>query len=517
MEKIYTVDLTGETISCRDYDVLTEKDYGRGLALRLLEETVPPRTGRFSPDNALVFVPGLLTGCCAPSTGRMTLMAKGGESSVGVCNLTGNMPQKLGSLGICALVVTGACADGSAVLHIDRDGARLLHMPELKGRYTEEIIAALKERFGADAAIIGTGIGGERGYSLGTVFATYPDGEPEYNCPRNALGDIVGSKGLKAVVVSCEGYFGRACADAAALLSAGRAITKLITDNDMCGGALPAYGSMTLIDLVERGEIPPRRETARMPLAPEKTGRKRNFCCAPMCVIGCLNRHSAVSGVWYEAPAQSELATALKNCFGLADDGLMRRLQKRLRQLCLVSPEFVTAARSYFVAVDETPTPEGLLALVDEIERDTEVGRLVASRTKGIAAAYPDNAALRALIDKPAIADEPDFRVRRAEGFDEFAAVSDMELMYDQIFVLENLGFCIFTAFALVNNAQAMELMAELFRSRTGAENVSGAELIRYAAACIRREQDYAAKNGAVDPRPNIPPFTRMLYRYFSK
>lgn len=516
MEKIYIVDLTTQTVQCRDYDIRTQKDYGRGLALRLLEETVPPHTGRLDADNAIIFVPGLLSGCCAPSTGRMTIMAKGSESSIDVRNLTGNMPQKLGSLGVCALVITGVSAEGGTVLHIDRDGVHLLRMPELMGRYTEQVVAALKERFGADAAMVGTGIAAERQYSLGTVFATYPDGEPEYNCPRNAFGDIVGSKGLKAVVVTCDAYFGRACAEDAALKAAGREITKLITENDICGGALPAYGSMTLIDLVERGEVPPRKERECAPAA-EKTGRRRNFCCAPMCVIGCLNRHSAVSGAWYDSPAQSELATALKNCFGFTDDDLMRRLQKRLRQLCLVSPEFVTAARCYFAAKEITPTPEGLLALVDEIEQDTEIGRLVASRAKGIAAAFPNNTALRALVDKPAIADEPDFQVKRAAGFDEFAAVSDMELMYDQIFVLENLGFCIFASFALVNNTRAMELMAELFRSRTGVENVSGAEMIRYAAECIRRECAYAEKNGAVHPRPNIPPFTRVLYRYFSK
>ena len=100
---------------------------------------------RCDSENALVFVPGLFAGCRAPSSGRMTILSKGGPSSVQVCNVTGNMPQKLGSLNVCALVVKGRDDDGNAVLHIGSGGAELLHMHELGGLYTDGVIGALKD------------------------------------------------------------------------------------------------------------------------------------------------------------------------------------------------------------------------------------------------------------------------------------------------------------------------------------------------------------------------------------
>ena len=525
VEKIYVLDLSTGCIEQRAYDIRKKGLYGRGLALSLLMEETPPRAGRHDPENALVFVPGLFAGCRAPSAGRMTILSKGSESAIQVCNVTGNMPQKLGSLNVCALVVKGADGEGNAVLHVSGGGTELLHMPELGGKYADDMIAVLKSRFGREAAVIGTGIAGDMGLPLSTFFCTYPDGDPEYSCPRGGFGDIPGGKGLRAVVVTCDSYFSRECSDPEEFSLAGRKLAALIVRNEVCGSALPSQGSMALIRILENGMAAEdgKKERCSAPHS-EKVGGggKRNYSCAPMCVVGCLNRHSAKGGKGHGSPDQSELESALKNCFGMDDEIFADTLQHRLRSLCLVLPEFVTAARSYFAATGILPTQRGLLALVDEIERGSDVGRLVASRTEGIAAAFPDNGALRALTDRPAIADEGRFQVKMASiknalKHEALSDIGDMDLMYAQIFVLENLGLCMFTAFALVNSMEAAELLARLFRCKTGLSDVTGADLIAHAAACIGLERDYAAESGAQAPQTNVPAFTRVLYRYFSR
>lgn len=516
METIYIADLSAGQLTARPYDILAQGDYGRGLAHRLLEEYASPRAGRLDPDNALVLVPGLFAGCPAPSAGRMTLLAKGGVHSVQVCNLTGNMPQKLGSLDIAGVVIKGKDPRGGAVLHLSGEGAELLHMPELSGLHTQDMLDRLKARFGREAAIVGTGMAGDMGMSLSTVFCTYPDGEPEYNCPRNGFGDVPGSKGLRAVVVTGRDYFARTCADRPAFQAAGKELAVHILDNEICSGALPSYGSVTLIRLLQQQQLPQQPPTPPKQVPRAKPGCKINYCCAPMCVIGCLNRHSASTGEHYASPDQSELATALKNCFGMEDNDFVLRLQDRLRSLCLVSPEFVTAARCYFAATDTAPSPQALLDLVDEMERGTPTGRLVASRAQGVADAFPHRPELQALVDRPAIADEGDFTVKLSRPSPRFQALSDLELLYCQIFLLENLGLCLFASFALVNSGKALSLLAKLYRYRTG-QAVTGDELILYAQQCIRRELDYLRRCGAPDPKTNVPAFTRVLYRYFSQ
>lgn len=520
MEKIYSVDLSEGRVEQREYDIRREGFYGRGLALKLLADAAPLGADRCDPENALVFVPGLFAGCRAPSSGRMTILSKGGPSSVQVCNVTGNMPQKLGSLNVCALVVKGRNDDGNAVLHIGSGGAELLHMHELGGLYTDGVIGALKGRFGREAAIVGTGMAGDMRLPLSTFFCTYPDGEPEYSCPRSGFGDVPGSKGLRAVVVTGGGYFSRECGAPGEFARAGKELASLIVRNEVCGSALPSQGSKALLTLLgEGGTLGGGRRRAVGASSSEgiPAGRRKNYCCAPMCVVGCLNRQGADGEKCYDSPDQSELEAALRSCFAIDDGPFVSELQRRLRSLCLVLPEFVTAARSYFAATGLEPSRSGLLALVDEIERGSAVGRLVGSRTEGIAAAFPLNEALRSLTDSPAIADEGHFKVKMALEYEALPGVGDMDLMYRQIFVLENLGLCMFTAFALVNSMEAAELLARLFRCKTGLHGVTGADLIAHAADCIDREREYAVANGAQAPRINVPAFTRVLYRYFSR
>ena len=102
-------------------------------------------------------------------------------------------------------------------------------------------------------------------------------------------------------------------------------------------------------------------------------------------------------------------------------------------------------------------------------------------------------------------------------AYEELAGVGDMTLMYRQIFILENLGICMFAAFALVNSMEAAELLARLFRCKTGLSGVTGATLIADAANCLAAERAYAAANGAAAPQTNVPSFTKVLYRYFSR
>ena len=64
---------------------------------------------------------------------------------------------------------------------------------------------------------------------------------------------------------------------------------------------------------------------------------------------------------------------------------------------------------------------------------------------------------------------------------------------------------------------QAAELLARLFCCKTGIRGVTGDDLIAHAADCIAREREYAAANGALSSPPNVPSFTKVLYRYFSR
>lgn len=524
MEKILVVDLTTKNVISQNYDVKSYGHYGRGLALDLIKKIVPSEAERYSPENAIAFVPGLFTGCKVASSCRLMIITKKDKNEgIQLSNTTGNLPQKMGSLYIAALVVKGESKEGNTILHISNEGVEILNMPELENTKTSSMMKRLKEKFGANAGIIAVGKTADMQMSLSTFVCTYPDGEPEYHCPRSGFGDVFGSKGLRAVVITNKKSFDRECCQEEEFLSTGKDFAKLIINNDICGGALPAYGSVTLIKLLKDKEkvlaSMKEKEVDSKKTKKEKTcktNKKVNFCCAPMCVIGCLNRHSMNDGQVYSSPDESEVHEALKASYGIDDYEYTKILRNKSYELGIVGTEFVTASKMYFEATGLPWSKEEIFQLLDEIDNGTVIGRVVASRTHGISKLFSEKKNLVSLLDRKAIDDEEDFKVSINKFSDELKDISDMDLLYAQIFVLENLGFCIFSSFATVNNQEAFELMTKLFTYRTGI-NVTPIELINYARNCMEMEIEYERGNSTNSIQKNIPPFTKVLYRYFAK
>lgn len=524
MEKILIADLSTQKVAYKNYDVREYGHYGRGLAVDLIKNIVPSDAERYSSKNAVAFVPGLFTGCKVASSCRLMIVTKKDQNSgIQLSNITGNFPQKMASLSIAALVVKGIAEEKNTILHISNEGIEFLNIQELEGKNTSYMMKKLKEKFGHNAGIIAVGKTADMQMSLSTFICTYPDGDPEYYCPRSGFGDVMGSKGLRAIVVTGKKSLDRPCYDVDNFLSTGKELAKLIMNNDICGGALPAHGSITLIRLLKDKEqvLSDIREGTDVKLKPKKQfpldnkGKKVNVCCAPMCVVGCLNRHSMIDGEVYSSPDESEVREALKISFGIDDYEYARILREKAYELGIVGTEFVTAAKVYFEATKLSWNKDEILKLLDEIEKGSIVGRLVASRTYGIARLYPDKENLFQLLDKQAIEDENKFEICLNKFSEELDEISNIDLLYAQIFILENLGFCIFTSFATVNNEEAMKLMAKLFKYRTNID-VTPVDLINYAKECIEIELDYQAKSASGNIQKNIPPFTKVLYRYFS-
>lgn len=525
MEKIVTIDLNKETAEVREFNFSEEKEYGRGLAVKLLSDNLSPNENprRCGEENTLVIVPGLLTGSHVASTGRMMMAAFSDGEKLAICNITGNTPHQLASLNIAAVVFKGTCEKKDIVVKFSSEGVTFEHRPQLVGVKTDFCVKALKEEFGSKAGIVGSGIATERTYSLATIFSTYRDGNPEYSCPRNAFGDIFGSKGIKAIVVNSDGFFQRDVANEKKLEESQKKIAKIIIDNDLCGCALPAFGSMTLIDLIDGGVN--WQEAKRNGHPAKKLGsnnERNNLACSPMCIVGCLNKHSSNTGIIYESPDQSETSTALKTCFGIDDAQFTKVLQGKLRQLCLASPEFVTSAKAFFEATNKSASKDELMKLVEEIEKDTDVGRIVASRAEGVANHFNKNKHLFELADVEPDVEASLFNLDAPSAFAKLGESDALELLYSQIFILENLGFCLFTSFALINNMEALEELAELACAKTGTATTPH-DLIEYAKKCMSRELELQRRRLDIsgvrssEPKLNIPPFTRVLYRYFCR
>lgn len=527
MSKIVYVNLTTETVEEKEYGDDLIQYYGRGLTSYLVKENLPPYVGRHSAENCLILIPGLLTGTLAPSTGRLSIAAKKAQDSgLQYLNLAGPFSQKMACLGIVAIVITGKNReDIPAVLSFDEEGVQILKVPCLKEREISETISYIRNNIGRgkDTAAIGIGSAGEHLLPIASVFTTYPEGNPLFNCARGGMGDIFGSKGLKAVAVTTKSNFTSKVVDVDEMKKASKRLARIIIDHPICGGALPAYGSITLMKMMKNNEYGSSRVVRQRKIIPvdqsvnpsQEGSRRINRTCAPLCVVGCLNRHARANETLLASPAESEVSAALEE-LGIEDAEFASRFNRIAFEQGIDSVEFLFSCALFYKIKDIKLGKVELLAALNEVKELTDLGRILASRTEGLYRLYQDHSELLPMVTRPSIAEEHSFKINlnfKVAGCED---LEDKQYLYANMLTLGNLGICLFTSFAIIESPEAMDLLAVLVQAKTG-RRVEANDLIRYAVDCLKGEEDYEKQAKLLSLQKEIPEFVKVLHRYFGK
>ncbi len=239
---------------------------GRALTSTIVSKEVPPTCHPLSGKNKLVFATGLLTGTSAANSGRLSIGAKspltGGikESNVG-----GTVSAKLAELGIRGIVVEGKNEAGSLhYLLLNKDGATLHPADEYRGLKNYDAVEKLQKVHGEKAGIVSIGPAGEMKMSAASVAVTDTNGRPSRHAGRGGLGAVMGSKGLKAIVIDDAGGPGVDYHDKDAFKEAARIFREALTTHDLTkpGGGLSVYGTNVLTNVInEAGAYPTRNFT----------------------------------------------------------------------------------------------------------------------------------------------------------------------------------------------------------------------------------------------------------------
>lgn len=238
---------------------------GRALTSAIVFKEVPPTADALGPDNVLVFAPGLLGGTPAPNGGRLSV---GGKSpltgGIKESNVGGQAAHSLARLGIAAIVVTGKPADPSAryALTIEADGtAKLDRADAWAGMGNYAVADAIKATRPADDryATITNGPAGEAGLKASGIAVSDMKGYPNRFAGRGGLGAVMGSKGLKAIVISDKGAKYLEHADKEAFNDAMHRFGDALREHPVSGQGLPTYGTNVLTNILsEAGGLPTR-------------------------------------------------------------------------------------------------------------------------------------------------------------------------------------------------------------------------------------------------------------------
>jgi len=364
---------------------------GRGLTARILSHDVPPSCHPLGKHNKLIFAPGLLAASRFPSSGRLSAGFKSPlTSGIKEANVGGTAGDKIGSLGIKAIILEGQPKDDRLhIIMINKEGATILPADDLTGLTNYSLVDKLRRIHGKNAGMLTIGPPGERKASMATVACTDIDGMPSRHLARGGAGAVMGSKGIKAIVID----------DAGAKPAGAKRkddFKNLVTDyaafmeNNKGAGLVRSYGQMGGLPWVSErnNSLSVRNFTAGMFEEAGKIGGKQtveylkslggqwSIACMPGCLQKCSNIIRDKEGNYVTSALEYETSAMLGANLGIDDIHAIADMSRLDDDYGL---DDIEMGATLGIAVDAGLLEFGdagrAMALINEVGQGTVLGR----------------------------------------------------------------------------------------------------------------------------------------------
>ena len=367
---------------------------GRGLTSIMINKEVPATCDPLGPENKLIFAPGYLSGTPLINTSRLSVGAKspltGGikESNVG-----GTVSSSLARLGITAVIVEGQAAkEEGYFLKIDKSGqAVLVDAASYKGMRTYALVQRLTTEYGDKNSITCVGPAGDLLLSAASIQTTDNDGRPCRAAGRGGLGAVMGSKGLKALIVAQGGEAAEPLSDPDVFKEAAKAYAKAVKADKFSGKVLPELGTAVLVESINavgafptcnaregRFEHAAKISGETMAETIKKRGGKTTHKGCAQCIIDCSNEYVDQSGAYITASLEYETIWSMGGMIGNANLDAIARLDFLCDDIGL---DTMSTGVAIAVAMDagykEFGDSKAAIEMVEEVARSTEFGKIL--------------------------------------------------------------------------------------------------------------------------------------------
>jgi aldehyde:ferredoxin oxidoreductase len=327
-DRILRVDMTNQTASFDEFPTDWRLLGGRALSAKILVSECDPKCDPLGPDNVLVMAPGVLSGTSAPTSGRISMGAKSPlTGGIKEANAGGNPGQHLMKLNIRAIVVKGKPADPEKRygIVVNERGAEVVPADEYKGLWNYASCEKLLANYPATASAISIGPAGELQLRGASIHCTDQEKErrPARAAARGGLGAVMGSKGLKWVVVDPGKARPRQAADAAGF----NGLVKSYSKGYLDGPQIFRYGTSSILPTANLLNTLPykNRTEGQSPDAANLAGAKivESFAtrgggmhnCMTGCIVKCSNVVHDTEGNYVTSALEFEtLALLGSNC-----------------------------------------------------------------------------------------------------------------------------------------------------------------------------------------------------------
>ncbi|MBM7623365.1 aldehyde ferredoxin oxidoreductase family protein [Sporohalobacter salinus] len=549
--KIYRVNMTEGKVTTED----VKEDYaalgGRGLTSQIIADEVKPNCNPIGAKNKLVIAPGLLSGTNAPSSGRLSVGTKSPlTGGIKESNAGGTAAQKLAKLGVKAIVVEGKPKDGKFyTMMVNKNGVKLEDSSaDLLGKGNYEVMEKMQKELGEDVSVMSIGQAGEYKLQSASIAVSDPEGRPTRHCGRGGTGAVMGSKGLKTIVIDDTDAPGVSIVDKDAFKKSARALAKALLDHPVCGEGLPEYGTSILINILnESGGLPTQNfRRGRFEGADEISGEtiaevinerggNTTHACHPGCVMRCSQIYNDKDGNYLTGGFEYETIWGFGANSEVDDIDAIAKMDRICDDVGVDTIEMATTIGVAMEAgVIEFGDAEGAIDLLKEIGKGTPIGRIIGNGTGFTAKAF-------GVTRVPVVKNQgiPAYDPRAVKGVGVTYATSTMgadhtagyavtsnildiggtvdpldkegqiDLSRDlQIATaaVDSTGLCVFAAFAILDNDEALPAVVDMLNAQYGLELEVG-DVTELGKSILKVERDFNTRAGFDNTDDRLPDF----------
>ncbi len=555
MSRILRINMTDLTAKFEEVPEKYRLFGGRGLTSSIVSDEVPATCHPLGPNNKVVFAPGLVSGTSAPSSGRLSV---GGKSpltgTIKEANAGGIASQKIARLGIKAIIVEGQATDGKLhALKVDKDAASLVSADDLAGKGMYEVDQIIWNKYPNKPGVIGIGPAGEMRMASAGVSVNDPENGPGRYAGRGGLGAVMGSKGLKAIIVDDKGGPGVHVANPEVFRQETQKLTDALLSHGVTSKALPEYGTAVLINIMnEAGGLPTRNfSSGRFEGAAKVSGETINelatkvrkgagrvaHACHPGCVIKCSNVFPKPDGSYHVSCIEYESDWALGPNCGIDDLDAVAELVRICNDVGLDTIEAgVTIGVAMEAGVIQFGDGKGAIDLLNEVGKGTPLGRIIGSGATFTGLAF-------GVTRIPAVKGQgmPAYEPRAVKGIGVTYATSTMGADHTAGYTIapeilgvggkadpfavnkgelsrafqaatafiDTTGYCLFIAFAILDIASGFEGMVNSVNAMYGVDWTND-EVVRIGERVLKLERAFNERAGFTKAHDRVPEFMKI-------
>ncbi len=521
---------------------------GRGMTSAVISKEVPPLCHPLSAENKLVIAPGLLSGSAAAQSGRISVGCKSPlTGGIKESNSGGQASQVLGRLGYAAIILEGKPAkDDLYKIIINQSGVQVLADNSLKGLGNYALMDRIKADHGDKVACISIGPAGEMKMPAASVAFTDMEFRPTRHAGRGGPGAVMGSKGVKVIVLDDAGCKLRPPKDPEKFKEANKRFAQGLKKHAVTGQGLPSFGTNVLTNIInEAGALPTNNFTSgRFSGAAKISGEtyaeleksrggNPTHGCHRGCVIQCSGIFNDKNGNYLTKQPEYETVWAHGSNCGIDDPDVIAQIDRLEDDLGLDTIEMgATIGVAMEAGLAKFGDSEAAIRLVKEVGQGTPLGRILGSGAEITGKVF-------GVVRVPTVKGQamPAYDPRAVQGIGVTYATSPMGADHTagyavtanvlgvggsvnplsaegQIELSRNLqiataaidatGYCLFIAFAILDQPDTFQDMLDVIGAFIGQE-LTAAGVTELGKKILSFERDFNARAGFTSKQDRLP------------